>query len=193
MEQPDHIRIGNDDRDAARRRLAVARDEGRLTEPEYRARLSALESVATYGDLRALTEDLPGDLGPGFSREDPLMLVPALADVVRRKRWACPPYLSVETGIANVKLDFQLAELSGGDRVDIELVGGLGNLVIIVPQGWGVDTRRVGKGLGSVKTKVPIQAAWGQPCIVVHGSVGFGGLKVRHPSWLDRRLAGTLR
>ncbi|HEX5119495.1 MAG TPA: DUF1707 domain-containing protein [Pseudonocardiaceae bacterium] len=55
----DLIRASDADRTAVADRLRAAVDEGRLTITEYDDRLRSAYEAVTYGDLAALTRDLP--------------------------------------------------------------------------------------------------------------------------------------
>jgi hypothetical protein len=58
MPEP-HLRAADADREAVARRLAEHMAVGRITLPEYEERVTAAWSATTYGDLAALTADLP--------------------------------------------------------------------------------------------------------------------------------------
>jgi hypothetical protein len=58
-EYPDHYRAGDADRQRTADRLRAALDDGRLTLLEYDERLGQAYGAQTYGELAALTRDLP--------------------------------------------------------------------------------------------------------------------------------------
>jgi len=66
-------------------------------------------------------------------------------------------------------------------------------VVLVVPEGWGVQVDRLGKTWGSISSKVPGHAAWGNPLIVARGSIGLGSFKARGANWVDRRRLGQDR
>src|SRR4029453_19494616 len=76
-----------------------------------------------------------------------------MSSYVRRGVWTVPAYLNLNAGMATVKLDFQQA-ICPHEVVDISVSGGVGAVVLVVPEGWGVNTDQVGKGIGSVSNKV---------------------------------------
>ena len=46
---------------------------------------------------------------------------------------------------------------------------------------------------GTISTKVPGHAAWGNPLIVARGSIGMGSFKARGANWFDRLPLGQDR
>ena len=122
--------------------------------------------------------------GPGSSWEHPLELTARWDDVKRAGEWDVPPFLEVNPVAANVKLDFVDARVTS-PVVDISLVGGAGDLVIVVPEGYGVDVTHLRNQLGSVKSTVPARPQRGRPQLVVRGRACLvawqvGGFLVRH-------------
>jgi hypothetical protein len=57
--RPEDLRAGHADRERVLDRLRVARVEGRLDDEEFDERIRATLAARTYGDLDALTADLP--------------------------------------------------------------------------------------------------------------------------------------
>jgi hypothetical protein len=99
-----------------------------------------------------------------------------------------PAYLRLNAGLGTVKLDFQHA-ICPHPVVDIAVLGGLGTVVLVVPEGWGATTDRVRKGVGSVSNGVDEVPQPGHPLLVLHGSSAAGSVRVRYPGWGDRRAA----
>jgi len=60
MSDAAHLRAGDSDRDRTIALLSEAFAQGRLTQDEFDARLGTATSARTYGELAALTRDLPG-------------------------------------------------------------------------------------------------------------------------------------
>ena len=56
------IRASDADREAVMKRLQEAASQGRLTIEEFDHRAAAVYAAKTYGELAALTHDLPGNL-----------------------------------------------------------------------------------------------------------------------------------
>ena len=123
----------------------------------------------------------------GYSPDDRLSLSAAMSDEKRRGRWTLPPYIRAHAGLSNVKLDCRQAE-AAAPVIDVEVGIGLGNLVFVLPPGWAVNTERLGKGIGTIKVRVPGVAAPGFPTIVLHGQLGAGTLVAREENWAERRF-----
>ena len=209
MEQSRQLRIGHAERDRAVETLREAAGDGRLTLDELDERITAALSARTRGDLEPLLADLvpsesmleaivPVTEGvrirePGATWQDPLVLIARWDDVVRAGPWAVPPFLELNPVASNVKLNFVDAR-APHEIIDIHLIGGAGDAVLIVPEGWGVDIQRVQKGMGSLRSSVSPKPVGRFPLVIVRGKTSIGGLKVRHPNrfdtWQrDRRLA----
>jgi hypothetical protein len=77
---PDHIRIGNADRERVVQQLNTAFSEGRLEVHELDERVTAAYAAKTVADLRPLTADLPGGVpippAPRWPGEPPRPAVP---------------------------------------------------------------------------------------------------------------------
>lgn len=203
MVPDDALRIGHAERDRAVEALREAAGDGRLTLGELDGRIEGALAARTRADLRPLLADLlspaaveqlvrnqdvvPFVGGPGFSWQDPLVLTARWEDVVRAGPWEVPPFLELNAVAGNVRLNFVDARMAG-DLIDVSIVGGAGNVVLVVPEGWGVDTSRMGKGFGSVRSSVSPRPVPGRPLLVARGSLSLGNLKIRHPNSLDRWL-----
>jgi Domain of unknown function (DUF1707) len=59
--RPEDMRAGDADREQVLERLSTAHAEGRIDLQEFDERVVATLAARTYGELAALTEDLPGD------------------------------------------------------------------------------------------------------------------------------------
>ena len=195
-----NIRIGDRERDAVAAVLQKAAVEGRLSMAELDDRLEAALQAKTYADLDPLVADLSVELpsgtlsthrpqGPpaaGYSREDPLRLDGGMSSEKRRGVWTVPPFLLINQGVGSVKLDFVEAT-PAAQLIEIQVTGGAGSIVLVLPDGWAADADRVTKGWGTKTLKVPREPAPGKPLLVIHGSLGMGTLKVRPPSRRQQR------
>lgn len=123
---------------------------------------------------------------PGYRSDDRLALTAGMSDEKRTGRWTVPPYVRVQAGLSKVKLDCRHAT-PAAPVIDVEVGGGVDNVVFVVPPGWGADTDRLGKGIGSIKVKVPRGAAEGCPTLLFHGQLGMSTLVVREANWFERR------
>ena len=198
-EGPD-IRVGNAERDQAVDVLRNAAGEGRLTIDELGGRIEEALAARTRGDLHAVLADLvprgpleqmldPSSslvpsLGPGYSWEDPLVITGRWDDERRLGSWEVPPFLELNPVGGNVKLNFVDAK-PVSLVIDIVLIGGAGDCVLVVPGGWGVDVDRVVRGMGGVSSTVESRAQRGEPQLMVRGKVRLGALKVRYPNRYD--------
>jgi hypothetical protein len=63
------LRVSDADRSATAERLRIAVDEGRLDLTEYDSRLRSAYASRTYGELDAVTADLPAVAGPPAKKE----------------------------------------------------------------------------------------------------------------------------
>jgi hypothetical protein len=200
------IRIGDRERDAVATVLQQAAADGRLSMAELDDRLDAALQAKTRGDLDPLVADLSVELpsqqsggqsqaqrprAAGYSREDPLRLDGGMSSEKRRGVWTMPPFIQINQGVGSVKLNC-LEATPAAQLIEIQVVGGAGSIVLVLPDGWAVDADRLSKSWGSKKVRVPRDPAPGKPLLVIYGSLGMGSLKVRPPNKLDqRRIAGT--
>lgn len=198
------LRVGHAERDAVAAILQDAAADGRLGMDELDERLDSALQAKTYADLEPLVADLSADLpwrtgsravtpvsGPaplGYSAEDPLRLDGGVSSEKRNGAWVVPPFLRISSGVGSVKLNC-LRATPAAQVIDVEVIAGAGSVVIIVPEGWGVDDDRLTKSMGSKSIKVPRMPAPGQPLLVLRGSVGMGSVKVRPPSNREQRRA----
>ena len=201
-----NIRIGHRERDAVAEVLQEAAGDGRLSMAELDDRLEAALQAKTYADLDPLVADLSVELpsrtlssdrphaqrppAAGYSREDPLRLDGGMSSEKRRGVWTVPPFILINQGVGSVKLNC-LEAMPAAQLIEIEVIGGAGSIVLVLPDGWAADTDRLSKSWGSKSVKVPRDPAPGKPLLVIYGSLGLGSFKVRPPSRLEkRRIAG---
>lgn len=206
MTQPGHLRIGNAEREEAILQLQRAAAEGRLTQDEVDERVAAAGAALTYADLDLLFADLPvvppsRQFGQqflpspperrGWSPDNRLVLAAGMSRERRSGPWEIPPFLQISGDFGSVQLDCREA-ICLAPVVDIDINGGAGNIRIIVPDGWGVDTERIAKGWGTVRNRAQHQPDPGQPLLVLHGTAGMGSLKIR-PATSERQRRRQLR
>jgi hypothetical protein len=196
------MRVGHEERERLVHVLMQQYAEGRLTAAELDDLSDRARQARTYADLDRLVVDLPvtapsAVLGQAPTTErlsrlgtDPdhrQNLSAGMSSYVRRGVWTVPAYLSLNAGMSTVKLDFQQA-VCPHDVVDISVSGGVGSVVLVVPEGWGVNTDQVSKGIGSISNKVDTIPRPGKPLLVLHGSSVAGSVKIRYPGRHDRYL-----
>lgn len=203
------LRVGHAERDAVAAILQEAAADGRLGMDELDERLDAALRAKTYGDLEPLVADLSAELpwrsgrsttpssspvtqpssgppAPGYSREDPLRLDGGMSTEKRDGVWLVPPYLRISSGAGTVKLNCLQASVAA-PVIEVEVIAGVGTVVIIVPEGWAANDDRLGKGMGTKTIKVPRIPGPGAPLLVLYGSVGLGTFKVRPASKRELR------
>jgi len=196
----DRLRASHEDRDRVIEMLRVAAGDGRLTVEELDERVEIAFSARTYGELAALTRDLP-TTGQAIAPQGPTVPAPA-KDLVRLEthsgnlsrvgRWVVPRRIEVRVTSGTIKLDFTEAAIAHR-TIDIDANVRSGNLTIITKPGIAVDTDDVAIRSGNVKVKAP----WGNQVPVtvqinVSGRVGSGNIVARPPrrtfwDWLLRR------
>jgi hypothetical protein len=196
----DRLRASHEDRDRVIEVLRVAAGDGRLTAEELDDRVEVAFSARTYGELAALTSDLPAGgqaIAPALASateraKDVVRLECRSGNVSRVGRWVVPRRIEARVTSGSVKLDFTQAVVA--DRtIQIDADVGSGNLVIITKPGIVVDADDVVIRSGNVKVREP----WGTAVpvtlrISVSGRVGSGNIVARPPrrpfwDWLRRK------
>ena len=197
-----NIRVGHSERDAVVAALQEAAADGRLSMAELDDRLDAALQARTYADLdvlvadlsvelpsRALTSALPQAQRPpsaGYSREDPLRLDGGMSSEKRGGVWTVPPFMLINQGLGSVKLNCLVAT-PAAQLIEIEIIGGAGSIVLVLPDGWAVDADRLSKSWGSKSVDVPREPAPGKPLLLIYGALGLGSFKVRSANRFDQR------
>jgi hypothetical protein len=190
------LRASHRDRDRVVEILRVAAGDGRLTSEELDERLEAALTARTFGELAALTTDLPA---VGQAAE---AAVPEPKDVIRLDcrsgsakrdgRWVVPRRIEVRVTSGEVELDFTEAIIAQPLlKIDADVRSG--RLLLVTKPGIMVDADDVTVRSGEVKVRAP----WGPDVPVtlrleVSGKVGSGSIKARPPrrsfwQWLMRR------
>ena len=191
------LRASYEDRDKVAEQLRVAAGDGRLTADELDQRLEAALTARTYGELAALTADLPGvakvepDV-PAVRPQRAGRIDVASASVKREGQWEVPQHLDVRIGSGAVVLDLTRTTVPHS-RVEIDAEVRSGNLRIVTRPGIVVDATDVTLRNGNVKIR-----SWPGPpppvSLLIHvtGSVTSGSIVARPPrrsfwQWLTRR------
>jgi hypothetical protein len=197
-----NVRVGHRERDAVVAALQEAAGDGRLSMAELDDRLEAALQAKTYADLDPLVADLSVELpshglssagsqaqrppSAGYSREDPLRLDAGMGTEKRGGVWTVPPFMLINQGLGSVKLNC-LEATPAAQLIEIEVLGGAGSIVLVLPDGWAVDADRLSKSMGSKSVKVPREPAPGKPLLVIYGALGLGSFKVRPAHRFDQR------
>ena len=122
---------------------------------------------------------------PGHDPADPLRLSATWSNESRRGRWSVPPYVTAAPNMSNVTLDLRDA-VPEADTIHLAVEGVAGRVLLIVPVGWGIDTDRLGKGLGSIRNRIGNLAGPGYPLVLVTGTVGLGSFIARRERFYER-------
>ncbi|HEY3684196.1 MAG TPA: DUF1707 domain-containing protein [Streptosporangiaceae bacterium] len=192
---PDGLRASHADRDRVVDLLRVAAGDGRLTSEELDQRLELALNARTYGELAALTTDLPAAPGTAAApapAKDVVLISTRSGSARRDGRWTVPRRIEVRVRSGSVKLDLTEAVLTH-PVLEIDAEVGSGSLAVITRPGVVVDADDVEVRSGSVRAKSP----WNSRVPVtlrihVSGKVGSGHISVRPPyrsfwQWLTRR------
>jgi len=194
------LRASHEDRDRVIEILRVAAGDGRLTSEELDERLEVAFSARTYGELAALTSDLPVgkqaiaplEVSQPVAPKDVVRLECRSGNVSRVGRWVVPRRIEVRVTSGGCKLDFTDAVIAHRS-VELDAEVRSGSLTMITKPGIAVDTDDVVIGSGHIKVRAP----WGPDVpvsllITVSGRVGSGSIVARPPrrsfwEWLRRR------
>ncbi|MDI5964609.1 DUF1707 SHOCT-like domain-containing protein [Streptantibioticus silvisoli] len=185
-------RVSHDDRERVSEVLRVAAGDGRLSLEELEERLEGCFAARTYGDLVPLVADLPGQAmtvaEPGRAKE--VARVRRTGGNVRYEgAWEVPRRLEIAVRGGNVLLDFTSA-VARQPVTDVELDMRGGNLRLIVPAGYAVESGEVEMLGGSVRHHVTV----GGPVVhrvTVTGAMTGGNIIVQPPR--APRRPGRLR
>lgn len=184
------MRASHEDRDRVVDLLRVAAADGRLTPGELDERLEGALSARTYGELAALTEDLPAarGAGPVADSKKVLRIERAGTHVRRDGSWAVPERIELRVTAGNVVLDFAHAVIALPSLQIDALVRG-GNLTLITRPGIVVNTDEVAILGGRVIVREPPEPP--VPVLLsvnVNGRVIGGNVRVRPPKPPRRAL-----
>ncbi len=122
---------------------------------------------------------------PGYDPADPLRLSATWSSESRRGRWLVPPYVTAAPNMSNITLDLRDA-VAEAETIHLSVEGVAGRLLLIVPEGWGIDSDRLRKGMGSIRNRIGPLAVAGYPLIVVTGTVGLGTFVARRELFFER-------
>ena len=191
------LRASYEDRDKVAEQLRVAAGDGRLSADELDQRLEAALTARTYGELAALTADLPGvaKVEPAVPVARPQRAVARIdigsASLKREGQWDVPQQLEVRVGSGKVVLDFTQVTVPHS-HIEIDADVRSGSLLIVTRPGMEVDATDVSIRHGEVKVRSP----WGTQvpttlAIRVTGQVSSGNITARPPrrtfwEWLRR-------
>jgi hypothetical protein len=186
----------HEDRDQVVELLRMAAGDGRLSADELDQRLERALNARTYGELAALTKDLPAAPGSATVEPKDLVRIEAGSGSTRRDgRWVVPRRMEIRIHSGSIRLDFTEAVITQATLgIDVEVNSG--SVTLITRPGIVVDTDDVSVGSGSVRVRPPEDL--GTPTLLsirVSGKVGSGSVTARPPrpprrnfwQWLLRR------
>ncbi|MEU3571802.1 DUF1707 domain-containing protein [Kitasatospora sp. NPDC036755] len=194
------LRASHADRDRVAELLRISAGDGRLTAEELDERLEAALSARTFGELAALTADLPAVSvsadGVVAEVKDVLRIDQRWSPVRREGRWVVPRRLELFTEWCDVTLDFTRAVITQDTlRIDLGMEGK--TLTLITGPGIVVDTD--GLALEFARVSDRRAADSGVPVVLrveLVGTKRHGRVVVRQPrrtagQWLLRKPEGA--
>lgn len=174
------LRVSDAEREHVAGLLQRAVGLGLLTLDEFTARTDRALAAQTRADLNGVVADLPFVRHTERPRADPLVLRTGAGNVAQHGYWDVPAEIVAECGMGNVTIDFTQATCRHS-TVTLRATAGAGNVVVIVPRGWGVVMMEATSRLGSVVNKVTDPPEPGRPVLHVYGQAGMGNIKIRYP------------
>jgi uncharacterized protein DUF1707 len=191
--EPGALRASHDDRDRAAEVLRVAAGDGRITAEELDERVGAALTARTYGELAALTSDLPAapgslPLAPGATGATAKELVRIECDTGTAHRdgpWLVPRRLEVRLNRGTLTLDFTEAVLSW-PSLEIDADVQTGSLILVTGPGIFVGTDDLAIQTSSVKVHPPSPDIPVRFRIDISGRVSLGTITARRPGPLRR-------
>jgi len=176
-------RAADADREAIAERLRVAAGEGRIDFEELDERLGQAYSAKTYGQLRALVEDLPVEqaLVPqtgALPEPETLVLKTKAPNIKQSGQWAVPRRITAETTSGFITIDFTQATCTHRE-VDVEAVARSGWIRLILPEGWAARVGPSSTNTSHISNKAPETADEGAPTIIVTGHPASGYIRIR--------------
>ena len=133
---PAELRASHEDRDRVVELLRVAAGDGRLTAEELDERLEKTLNARTYGELAALSRDLPAGPAPlaGAVAEKPKEMIRIdcrSGSAKRDGRWLVPLRIEARVTSGHITLDFTEAVITQPSlQIDASVRSGSLNLVI---------------------------------------------------------------
>lgn len=176
------LRVSDAEREHVAALLQKAVGLGLLTLDEFSERTDRALVAQTRGELNGVLADLPfvRHTARPVPVEQPLVLRTRAGNLAQRGHWDVPAAIEAECGMGNISIDFTEATCRHPE-VTLRATCGSGNIVVVVPRGWGVVLREATSGMGSVVNKAVDPPAPGMPILNVYGRSGMGHVKIRYP------------
>jgi hypothetical protein len=197
---PDRIRASDADREQVAAILRHAIGEGRLTLAEVDERLHSVYAAKTFGELKPIIADLPGQ---ELAMPTPAVAAPISAQPVagphprvvagpatghavavfggvdRKGRWIVPTNMHLTTVMGGADLDLTDAAFAGRE-VTITVFALFGGAQITVPPDVQV-INDVFALFGGVDNKATAPTPPGAPVLRIRGFAMFGGIGITPP------------
>ena len=184
------LRVSDAEREQAAEIVRAAVADGRLRLDELDERLTQVYAAVTYGDLEAVTADLPG---PGVAPSAPAVAgrfppdriggtpsasvsVAVLSGATRSGHWVVPPRYTAVAIMGGVELDLREARFSRPE-VTIVVFALCGGVSITVSEDIDVDVSGVGI-MGGFDSRAKGPGVPGAPRLRVVGFALMGGAGV---------------
>jgi hypothetical protein len=141
-DQHPELRVSDADREATVVRLREAGGEGRLTLEELADRVERADAARTWGELEALTADLPASTGsaatvPDAPRKERRWIVAIMGGEQRKGRWRPARRTNAVAVMGGIDIDLREAELADG--AEILAIPFMGAVTVVVPEGVSVE------------------------------------------------------
>jgi len=185
---PRDLRASDADREQVAQRLREAAGDGRINLEELEERLTAAYTARTYGELEALTRDLPGGAVPAFGPVPPGQRITGgeptsrtgiaiMSEFKRRGPWTAPRRFTGFAFWGGGTIDLTEARFSEPElRINVFAI--MGGIDVIVPEDLEVTVRGLGI-MGAFDDKATGPGAPGAPKVVVGGFSFWGGVTVK--------------
>jgi hypothetical protein len=180
VQRDSSLRAADDDRIQTAQLLTDAAAQGRLNLSEYENRLSAAYSAQTYGELNALSADLPGiaNTRRGACKPAPsTVLLAILSGFERRGRWNVPRKLTTFTLFGGGVVDLRYADFTSADVV-INAYSIMGGQTILLPPEVNVAIKGVAV-MGGFDHGIDLNGTPGAPNITIKGFALWGGVGIK--------------
>ncbi len=183
MNPPDAARAADADRAAVAERLGIAAGEGRIDLDELDERVRLAYRARTYGQLRALVEDLPDRSpsvpDPATVAEPETLVLKTTAHILKQSgRWVVPRRITAESTTGFITIDFTRASCAHRE-VSVDAATRTGRIRLILPDGWAARVAPSSTNTSHISNRAVEEADPGAPTIVVTGHPIFGYIKIR--------------
>lgn len=193
-----NLRVSDAEREHAAEVLRRAAGDGRITFEELDERLTAAYAARTYGELAAVTEDLPeagpqppavtapmppAQAGPRFPETriggtpGSAISVAVMSEAHRSGGWVVPPSYTAVAIMGAVSLDLREAQFSGHEMT-IQTFALMGGIDIIVDEQIAVDVSGFAF-MGGFDHRATGPGLPGAPRLKVVGFAMMGGVNVQ--------------